>query len=446
MSEAQEITLKVVRPTDGEGLTITNGSTFVIGAVSPPQAKVTVNGVAAEVSDDGAFLAFAPVQPLPKPQTVKLASGKSERVDAVFECLARAGQKQFRRQIFVALPPARKPKEPPIEVFEKPLLYQIKEEQILSRTNWGLLHLPAGGRVAVEARRGSELRLRLIDSQETWLHEAKLSQVREPFPVPVPGMAGRSNRYKVGIPIGSLLPYTVQQQPGSFLVGVTVHYPDSNEPCLVPNPPSPRWGFSTRFEGTSLLINLRRPLDLSIGLRNKTICLDPGHNPDPGAIGPRGLEEREANLKVGLALEKLLTAAGANVVFTHRDEPLPLLERRAAVLKHNPDILVSLHNNSVPDGTDPRTSHGTSTFYYHPQSKPLADAVHAAMLKGLGLPDLKVSQKSLYVCRISECPAILVEPTFIILPEHEKLLMSEAGQQKIARAIFEGIKDFFERR
>jgi N-acetylmuramoyl-L-alanine amidase len=55
-----------------------------------------------------------------------------------------------------------------------------------------------------------------------------------------------------------------------------------------------------------------------------------------------------------------------------------------------------------------------------------------------------VNQKSLAVCRISEFPTILVEPAYIILPDQEKLLMSEEGQQKIAKAILDGIKRFFE--
>jgi N-acetylmuramoyl-L-alanine amidase len=107
-------------------------------------------------------------------------------------------------------------------------------------------------------------------------------------------------------------------------------------------------------------------------------------------------------------------------------------------------VFVSLHNNSVPDGTDPRTKSGTSTFYYHPQSLALAQSVQKAMLERLGLPDLGVNQKSLFVCRMTECPSILVEPTFIILPDHEKLLLTTPGQQKIAQGIFEGIRGFFE--
>jgi N-acetylmuramoyl-L-alanine amidase len=204
------------------------------------------------------------------------------------------------------------------------------------------------------------------------------------------------------------------------------------------------WGFSARYESNTLVIAQKPALDRSSGVKNKTVCLDPGHNPDSGAIGPRGFTEREANLKIGLALEKMLLAAGARVVFTHRDEPLPLQQRRSAALLSNPDIFVSLHNNSIPDGTDPRTNYGTGTYYYHPQSKALADTVHASMLAELGWPDQRVNQKSLAVCRISEFPAILVEPAYIILPDQEKLLMSEEGQKKIAKAVFDGIKNFFE--
>lgn len=441
---AQDLSLKIVRPTTGENLTITKGSTFVIGTVSPSTAKVTVNAVAAEVSQDGAFLAFAPIEALSKPQSIQLADGKRKPVDAALEVVANAGGKEARQQILVATSTTQKIAEPAAKVFDKPVPYRVAEEQILSRTatnDWGLLYLPAGAYVESDARRGKRVRLRLADTGETWVEEQRLKPLRERIRITkLLPTNNQPNEFRIGIE--AVVPYTIVCSQA--WLRVTLHVPDHPAHLNFMAPASRFWGFAARYEATNLVITVRSPPDLSTGLRGKVICLDPGHNPDPGAIGPRGFEEREANLKIGLALEKFLVEAGAKVAFTHRNEPLPLLRRSAAAVKHNPDILVSLHNNSVPDGTDPRTNYGTSTYYYHPQSKPLADALHAAMLRGLGFPDLKVNQKSLFVCRISEFPAVLVEPAFIILPDQEKLLKTEAGQQKIAKAIFEGIKDFFE--
>jgi len=38
----------------------------------------------------------------------------------------------------------------------------------------------------------------------------------------------------------------------------------------------------------------------------------------------------------------------------------------------NADLFVSVHNNALPDGINPFTNHGVSTYYYHPHSARLA--------------------------------------------------------------------------
>lgn len=444
--QAQEITVKIVRPTPGENLTITKGATFVIGTVSPPQAKLTVNGVAADVSSDGAFIAMAPIQRIDKPRTIELTGGKRKRVDATFDFLATHGTNVWKRQILVSTPAVTAKKEPPVREFSKPLPFTVTQEQILSQTatnHWGLLYLPKGAYVTANARRGDRLRLTIGNRQETWVNDQTVKRAKA---MPVIGVITVTNRspLETRFGVGAVIPFGVTQTVSPNGLNVTFYCPDTPRVMSMTAPALTGWGFSARYEGTTLVVSQKPVPDLSSGLKDKVVCLDPGHNPDTGAIGPRGFQEREANLKIGLALEKLLAAAGAKVFFTHQSEPMPLLKRHSAALEHNPDIFVSLHNNSIPDGTDPRTNFGTSTFYYHPQSRALADAVHASMLATLGWPDQKVQQKSLFVCRTSECPAILVEPAYIILPDQEKFLMSEAGQQKIAKAVFEGIKAYFE--
>jgi N-acetylmuramoyl-L-alanine amidase len=38
-------------------------------------------------------------------------------------------------------------------------------------------------------------------------------------------------------------------------------------------------------------------------IRGKTIVIDPGHSGDPGAIGPTGYTEAQANLELALVLK-----------------------------------------------------------------------------------------------------------------------------------------------
>ena len=441
---SEELELKVIRPVPGEALSIRQGGTFVIGTVSPPQATLTVNGAQADVSDDGAFIAFAPIQTLAKPVSIRLAGGPRKKVDAAFDFVARAGDRKLDCQVLVSLPAVEKKKESPVEDW-KPVAYRVRTEQVLSQTattNWGLLYLPQNAFVWVTGRQGTRLRVQAGLGQQTWIERSELEPLKQ-IPavtnIAVITVSAQTTRFEVG----AILPFAIEQKLSPPQLSVTLFCPDSIRAFPVPCPTQPPWGFAATYATNTLVVTQRIPRAPRHGLQGKIVCLDPGHNPDSGAIGPRGFQEREANLKIGLALERLLTAAGAKVVFTHRSEPLPLLQRRAAVLRYDPDIFLSLHNNSIPDGTDPRIKYGTSTFYYHPQSKLLAETIHAALLSGLGFPDLKVQPKSLYVCRISECPAILVEPAFIILPDQERLLMNEPGQQKIAKAIFDGIQRFF---
>lgn len=445
-ASAQEYSLKITRPIVGERLTITNGATFVIGSAVPPSAEIFVNGVRADVSEDGAFIAMAPLQFLPEPDSFKLSDGRSARVDAVFDFVMRADGKEITRKVFVSTPRVQVEPVVPMEPFPEPQVYRVREEQILSQlatTNWGVLHLPEGAQVIGTARQGKKICLRVGDNQETWVEEGTLERgnsAPKARDVTVTNLGPYETRVTVGAPV----PFALHQLTGPSRVQVTLYAADTNRVVEIASPQGGSWGFAGKFRGGELIVTQRRGPDPVAGLKGKRICLDPGHNPDPGAIGPRGLMEREANLKVGLELEKLLKAAGAAVEFTHRAEPMPLRDRRLAALRHNPDIFISLHNNSVPDGTDPRTHNGTSTFYYHPQSLALARCVQQALLADLNLRDEGVNRKSLYVCRISEFPSILVEPLYIILPDHEWLLLTEDGPKRIAKAIFEGVGKSFE--
>jgi len=172
------------------------------------------------------------------------------------------------------------------------------------------------------------------------------------------------------------------------------------------------------------------------------IGLDPGHHPDRGAVGPRGLEERDANLRLAREVGRLLRAEGAEVVFTREEEALPLRERHARLRELDPEIVVSLHHNSVGDNADPRAKHGTQTFWYHPWSKDLAEKIHAAMLRALGSADLGCHRRDLYLPRYPGCPTVLLEPEYLILPEMEAAFLDAARRAKLAAAIVEGMRTF----
>lgn len=203
----------------------------------------------------------------------------------------------------------------------------------------------------------------------------------------------------------------------------------------------PLFGWRARWDGTDLLLEIRRPpaIDPRRPLRGRVIVVDPGH-PPLGATGPTGLTEAEANLGVGLALRRLLEAAGARVVMTRTDStPLELYPRTSLAEQVNADLLVSIHNNAFPDGVNPFENNGTSTYYFHPRDARLAFLVQQALLSRLGLRDIGYGRGNLALVRPTWMPAVLTEGAFLMVPEQENALRTREFQERYARGVMEGV-------
>ena len=103
---------------------------------------------------------------------------------------------------------------------------------------------------------------------------------------------------------------------------------------------------------------------------------------------------------------------------------------------------MSIHNNALPDGLNPFTNSGTSTFFNHPQSLALARAVQQRLVANLGLRDLGVARGNLALTRPTWYPAILTEGVHLLVPAEEAAMRSPAGQLRYARGVVEGITAF----
>jgi len=214
------------------------------------------------------------------------------------------------------------------------------------------------------------------------------------------------------------------------------------------------WGYRHHWEGTDFVLDLRDPPKLRQGrlFQGLTVTVDPGHSPDRGSIGPTRLLEREVNLAVSRRLRTKLEKAGARVLMTHEGAPGPegllLFPRTMTAVRSNSDLLISVHHNSLPDGVnpvDPRSTVGTSVYFYHPQAQDLAEALQQSMLRELKLPDSGIGVADLALCRPPEVPAVLTEAAYLIVPEQEALLRTEAFQEREARALFDGLERFLQR-
>lgn len=207
------------------------------------------------------------------------------------------------------------------------------------------------------------------------------------------------------------------------------------------------WGYNCFYEGKGFVLRLKKRLYQKRFFRSPVeglkIVIDPGHSHDAGAKGPTGLKEKDANLWIAHELRQILMSKGAEVLMTRMGhEHLEVYDRVDIATKWDADLLISIHNNAVPDGVNPFVHNGSSVYYYFDQARPLAEAIHKHLLKATKLPDHGLYYGNLALCRVTDCPAVLVECAFMMIPEQEAMLKTDKFQRKCAKAIYKGICDY----
>jgi N-acetylmuramoyl-L-alanine amidase len=331
---------------------------------------------------------------------------------------------------------------------------------------------PTGTRVAVSGRVNEDLRIRLSPLSEGWVPvgEARPLPRGVPEPRAVMGsvtLTAAPDWVTLRIPLTQRVPFHVTEGDRGLAVRFYSaagdvdwmrHPTDTlverlswaqtgrDEVTLTVALTEPVWGYRTRWNRNDLLLDIRRPPRITAKnpLRGRVIAVDPGH-PPLGATGPTGLREADANLAVATQLRSLLETAGARVVMTRTtDMALDLWPRLAMADSAGAELLVSIHNNALPDGVNPFTNNGTTVFYNQPRSAPLASGIQQALVRRLKLPDLGISRADLAMVRPTWMPSVLVEGMFIILPDQEEALRSPGGAQRYARGVYDGIRRFLE--
>jgi len=174
------------------------------------------------------------------------------------------------------------------------------------------------------------------------------------------------------------------------------------------------WGYNCFYEGKRLVLRLKKRLYekrfYHTPVEGLKIVIDPGHSHDPGAKGPTGLKEKDANLWIAHELRQILMSKNAH-------EHLEVYDRVDIATKWDADLLISIHNNAVPDGVNPFVHNGSSVYYYFDQARPLAEAIHKHLLEATELPDHGLYYGNLALCRVTDCPSVLVECAFMMIPE-----------------------------
>ncbi len=232
------------------------------------------------------------------------------------------------------------------------------------------------------------------------------------------------------------------KQEASGVVAVTIRL----------DPARTLWGWQASYEGTTLRLDLRRAPDLAPApaspLKGLRVVLDPGHMPSaPGATGPLGTREMDANYAIATAAAGLFARRGAHPVLTRAsgNDEVGLAERPRLATERKGDIFVSIHNNALGDGDNPFSRpRGFEVFYYHPHSLALARQMYAAYSKRVPLPGEDLRFGNLLVARLSAMPAILVESAYMIIPEQEEKLNEPAFRGILAESLVAGVESFLE--
>ncbi len=178
------------------------------------------------------------------------------------------------------------------------------------------------------------------------------------------------------------------------------------------------------------------------------VVIDAGHGGADVGAARVFVEEKSLNLEIAKLVAKNLEKEKIQVYMTRdKDQTLTLEERVAFSEENSPDIFVSIHHNaSLKEGI-----YGIETHWWREESIDLAKAVHfelasAQNLEKWGTMDRGLIKSQFYVINHTTCPAVLIEVGFISNPEERNKLLDRKRQEEAAKAISDGIVDYFKDR
>ncbi len=224
-------------------------------------------------------------------------------------------------------------------------------------------------------------------------------------------------------------------------------------------------------------------------LRDLVIAVDAGHGgEDPGARGHRGTREKEVVLGIARKLAAMIDREPGMKAVLVRDGDyyIGLRKRIDKARKHRADLFISIHADAFRD----RRVHGASVYVLSRRgassemARWLAARENAAdLVGGVSLDDKddllaevlldlaqtatletstgvannvlaelrrlgkvhkrQVQHAGFVVLKSPDIPSLLVETAFISNPSEENRLRSRKHQQKVAAAIFRGVRNYF---
>ena len=232
-----------------------------------------------------------------------------------------------------------------------------------------------------------------------------------------------------------------------------------------------------------------KPKVVQSAQRDIVIALDAGHGgEDPGAIGPKGIKEKQVVFELARELKRIIDAqTGFRAVLVRSgDYYVGLRQRRELAREAQADLFVSIH----ADAFKLPSARGGSVYALSQRGATSASAAFLAekengadLIGGVGLRDKdellaevltdlsmtasldsslklgnrvirsmgsvahlhkkKVEQAGFAVLKSPDIPSILIETGFISNPAEARQLANRAYQRKLAGAILNGMLDHY---
>ncbi len=223
--------------------------------------------------------------------------------------------------------------------------------------------------------------------------------------------------------------------------------------------------------------------------RDIIVAVDPGHGgQDPGAIGPRGTEEKNVTLAIArLLAHQIDEQRGMRAILTRNtDIFIPLRERMLIARRAKADLFVSVHADCVANRRiagasvyilsvrgasseaarwlaerendadlkggvqlEDKSSTLASVLLNLSQSATISESMTAArqvlasLDRSVPVRKSEVQQAAFVVLKSPNIPSMLVETDYISDPVEEHKLRDPRRQLKIADAIFHGLRGYF---
>ncbi len=216
------------------------------------------------------------------------------------------------------------------------------------------------------------------------------------------------------------------------------------------------------------------------------IVVDAGHGgEDLGAVGRRGIREKDVVLGVALELARLLNGDPMfKAILTRDDDTFVPLKKRAEIANEaNADLFISLHANSAPR----KSARGFETFFlsaaksdearateqlenaslrfeeshaeagtddmdfiltdllqnqFLVESAELAQTIQREFAQTFSVPDRGVNQAGFVVLYHAYMPSVLVETGFVSNADEELWLANRTNQKKLAEALYRSVVSF----